>query len=173
MSENAYRRKKYLVDKQFQFRLVGTFMVLVFISLFIFSAGTALYYWIRYMVGDNIFNEFIIVHKQVDVLDESGNVVKDTEGNTVTRSEAQPPLNRLELILPPMLLNILVILIVIAFIGIIYTHRIAGPVYRIGQDIKRVLEGAPGVKIRLRRGDKLKDLAQQVNLLIEKLEKTS
>ncbi|GAH88998.1 unnamed protein product, partial [marine sediment metagenome] len=81
------------------------------------------------------------------------------------------PINRFELLLPSILINNLVIMVLIAVIGIFYSHRIAGPAYRIGQEIQRVLNGETGVNIRLRKKDKLKELAASVNALIEELDK--
>jgi methyl-accepting chemotaxis protein len=166
MSVPKYRRKNYLVDKGFQYRFVASFLVLIIISLFVFTAGMVSYYWIRYMAGENVFAEFIYIQKQVRVKTEEGQAVG-------TRSEMQPPINRLELILPPILINNLVIMVIITVIGLFYSHRIAGPVFRIEQDLSRVLDGETGVRIRLRKKDALKSLANKINQLIEKSESQS
>jgi methyl-accepting chemotaxis protein len=74
------------------------------------------------------------------------------------------------LILPPLLLNDLAIMVVAIIVGIATSHRIAGPVYRIAADIDRVLSGQRGVRVSLRRGDALADLAAKVNALIERID---
>jgi methyl-accepting chemotaxis protein len=74
------------------------------------------------------------------------------------------------LILPPLLLNDLAIMVVAIVVGIAASHRIAGPVYRIGADIDRALAGEPGVRVSLRRKDALSDLAEKVNALIERID---
>jgi hypothetical protein len=53
----------------------------------------------------------------------------------------------------------------------LYSHRIAGPVYRMQKDIEKALEGEKGVRVHLRKKDKLKDLAEKVNALIDAYEK--
>jgi nitrogen fixation/metabolism regulation signal transduction histidine kinase len=80
-------------------------------------------------------------------------------------------LKRHDIVLPPLLINNLLIMLMIIVVGIFYSHRIAGPMYRIETDIKRVLDGEKGVTIRLRKKDKLQSLADLVNQLIKKVEK--
>jgi methyl-accepting chemotaxis protein len=159
MAKMVYKRKTYVIDKKFQFRFIAAFLVLVVISLVLFSAGFAGYYYIKYMMGENIFSEFIVIHKQV---------IKENEaGEPIPQTEVQPPVHRTDIILPAILINNLIILIVVSVIGIFYSHKIAGPVYRIQEDIKRVLKGEKDIVIKLRKKDKLHTLAEEVNKLIE------
>jgi hypothetical protein len=61
--------------------------------------------------------------------------------------------------------------IIILFIaGIIFSHRIAGPVYVILRDLERMIEDEEGVDLRksLRKKDKLKDLHDTIIRVIEK-----
>lgn len=74
------------------------------------------------------------------------------------------------LVLPPLLLNDLVIMVVAIIVGVVTSHRIAGPVYRIAADIDRALSGERGVRVGLRRKDALADLAEKVNALIERVD---
>ncbi len=74
-------------------------------------------------------------------------------------------------VLPFLLLNDLCIMILVIVVGILATHRIAGPVYRIEQDIRRVLAGEKGVVVRFRSGDAFSSLAERVNELIERVER--
>ena len=48
-------------------------------------------------------------------------------------------------------------------ITLFFTHRIAGPQYRIVQSLKQIAEGDLTLQIRLRRGDHLKEIAEAVN----------
>jgi methyl-accepting chemotaxis protein len=75
-------------------------------------------------------------------------------------------------VLPWLLLNDLAIMIVAIVTGIIATHRIAGPIYRIESDIDRALAGEAGVTIRLRRTDAFPALARKVNQLLEHLDRS-
>jgi len=73
-------------------------------------------------------------------------------------------------ILPPLLLNDLLIMIVLIVVGIIATNRIAGPAYRMESDIERALAGESGVRVHLRHGDAFPDLAEKVNKLLESID---
>jgi methyl-accepting chemotaxis protein len=75
-------------------------------------------------------------------------------------------------ILPALLINDLAIMAVAIVVGIFMTHRIAGPVYRMEEDIDRALSGERMVRVRLRRRDALQDLAVKVNELLERIDDT-
>ena len=59
------KRRTYIVDRAFQYRLIGMFLISIIMALILFSAGTVLYYWASSMAGDNLFKEFIDINKQV------------------------------------------------------------------------------------------------------------
>ncbi len=48
------------------------------------------------------------------------------------------------------------------------THKVAGPVYRLERSLKQMADGDIGLKIRLRAGDELKELAALLNRIIER-----
>lgn len=162
------KRKRYVIDRSFQFRFIGTLIITVIVALIIFTALSAAFYWAKSMAGDNVFKEYITVHKQVT---ETRQVEKDGEmvEEEYLVSREFPGLKRWELVIPPILINNLVIIVIIAVIGIFYSHRIAGPVYRMKTDIARVLEGEKDIRITLRKKDALKEIADSVNLLIERI----
>jgi methyl-accepting chemotaxis protein len=61
---------------------------------------------------------------------------------------------------------------VIVFFGLIsifITHKIAGPVFRLKKCLTEITQGNLDIKIRLRKGDDLKDLAEHINILVEEL----
>lgn len=53
--------------------------------------------------------------------------------------------------------------------GYYISHRIAGPIYRVSQDLNRMLESNEFKEIRLRKGDCFPELAQVFNQLIQKI----
>jgi methyl-accepting chemotaxis protein len=86
----------------------------------------------------------------------------------IARVEGKAPDPRILLvILPPLLVNDLAIMVVVIVLGIVMSHRIAGPVFRIAADIDRVLSGERGVRVSLRRRDAFEELAEKVNELLE------
>ncbi|MBI9103330.1 MAG: hypothetical protein JEY99_13010 [Spirochaetales bacterium] len=162
---NSIKRKRVLVDRKFQFVIVGGFILSVFIAILIFSALSAGFYWFSGTSGENLFKEYITIHRQVV---EKREVVVDgeIEIQEVAATRIIPGVKRWEMIVPALLVNNLIILIVISVIGLFLTHRIAGPLYRIRKDLDRVLSGESGVQIITRKKDTMADLVSQLNKLI-------
>lgn len=48
-----------------------------------------------------------------------------------------------------------------------FSHKIAGPVYRITRSMERIREGDIGFRVHLRRGDYLTEIAEELNLLLD------
>ncbi len=60
---------------------------------------------------------------------------------------------------------------VIGFVsGLIMSHRVAGPLYRLGQVAERVIRGGRGERVELRRGDYIHDFTAQFNTMLDSLE---
>ena len=162
MAKNLQKRKRYLIDRAFQYRFIGVFLLSTLLALVFFSGAAVLYYWASSMAGDNLFKEFIDINKQVYELQDDG------AGGQVRIATTQTMygVKRWEIVVPPILINNLFILIVISVIGVIYSHRIAGPAHRIVREIGRVLDGQAGVRISLRKKDGLKELSSRINELL-------
>jgi signal transduction histidine kinase len=60
------------------------------------------------------------------------------------------------------------IICLITALGIVVTHRIAGPIYRIEQDLKRLLQGEKIEPIHIRRGDEFQEFVNIINQVIER-----
>ncbi len=56
-----------------------------------------------------------------------------------------------------------------AVLMLFYTHRIAGPAYRLGRTLREVAAGRLPSEVRLRKGDYLEDLAAETNHLLAAL----
>ena len=167
--DSKSKRTNYLIDKKFQYGLISTFLISVIIALVIFTIGFSLYFWFSTMAGDNLFKEFLTIEKQVT---EEREVIENGEvrTETYTTTKTIPGVKRWEIVIPPLLFNNLVILIIVVIVGIFYSHRIAGPAFRMMVDIQRALDGETGARVHLRKKDKLADLADKVNLLLDHLE---
>ena len=59
------------------------------------------------------------------------------------------------------------IILLFGAVSIFITHKIAGPLYHLKKCISEITEGNLDVKIKLRKRDDLKDLAEQVNMLVD------
>jgi len=68
--------------------------------------------------------------------------------------------------------SFLVLLPLTFWIGVVVTHRIAGPLYRFEVFLKQVQRGERPAACHLRQGDELKDLCELLNQVTEPLRKT-
>lgn len=63
--------------------------------------------------------------------------------------------------------------LVIVAMGIVLTHRIAGPVHRLERTLDTILAGGRVQPVRLRKHDELKPLCRRINRVIQLLEARS
>jgi methyl-accepting chemotaxis protein len=62
-----------------------------------------------------------------------------------------------------------VVILLFGALSIFISHKIAGPLHRLKKSLSLITEGNLDVKVKLRKGDDLKDLAEHVNILVEEL----
>ena len=63
-------------------------------------------------------------------------------------------------------------IIILLFIwGAILTHRLIGPLARLEKDLKKISSGAYSARLKIRKDDDLRPLADAINKVIDKLEK--
>ena len=60
-------------------------------------------------------------------------------------------------------------ILLFAVLSIYISHKIAGPLYRLKKALSLITEGNLDAKVKLRKGDDLQDLAEQLNVLVEEL----
>lgn len=73
-------------------------------------------------------------------------------------------------LLPWLLLVNLAGILVALFLAVFYTHRIAGPAYRIEQELGKIGQGILTTRVRTRRKDQLKGLESEINRVARELE---
>jgi methyl-accepting chemotaxis protein len=61
------------------------------------------------------------------------------------------------------------VILLFGALSIFITHKIAGPLYRLKKTISEITKGNLDVKVKLRKKDDLKDLAEHVNMLADEL----
>jgi methyl-accepting chemotaxis protein len=69
---------------------------------------------------------------------------------------------------------VLLFLFMVGAGSIMFTHRVAGPIYRFEQTIRQILEEHDlDVRVRLRQGDELQELAHEFNHLLDRLREST
>ena len=76
-----------------------------------------------------------------------------------------------QLLLPVIIGGILIGSFVGFLVALFFPHPIAGPLYRIERELKRVGEGDLSLNLRIRKKDELQDLVSVINEVIDNLNK--
>ena len=142
MPRPVLRRRQYIIKKGLQFRYIG----LVFGLALIASLVTG---WTVFATGWHFLGE-----KLASVYPQ-GRLVYVLRATNLA-----------------LIRNLLLISPLIFILGLLFSHKIAGPVYRIEKTLGDISKGNLGLKIRLRDGDELVDLAHTINNLVENFNKT-
>jgi HAMP domain-containing protein len=70
-----------------------------------------------------------------------------------------------------MVLAILINIVLVAFMGVVITHKIAGPIYSMTRQFRKVEQGEWASHIQLRKDDDLKYLARKFNEMIDAIKR--
>jgi len=141
MQKTKYRRTQYIVRKGFQLKYIGLILAVVLISSFI--VGYTIYYNSWVLLGNSLAN--VYPQGRLAAIFHSVNI--------------------------KLVINIFFVTILCIGIGIITSHQIAGPIYRIIIFVNGLTKGDCARRLHLRKGDDLQDLADALNKLAEKMEK--
>lgn len=139
-TQGANKRKNYFIDKDFQSRFILKFCLLVVLAAIITTG-------ILYLVG------------------KKSTTVAIVDSRVLVRSTA-------DFLLPILIQTVLVVMVILGLATIIVTllfsHKIAGPLYRFRKAIAEVRLGNLASNFHLRNYDQLKDLSEEVNVMIDK-----
>jgi len=134
------KRRNYFIDKDFQSKFIIKFCLLVVLAALIITG-------ILYCVGKRsttvaILNSRVVVHSTADFL------------------------------LPILAQTVLVVMVILGLatviVTLLFSHKIAGPLYRFKKAIEGVSSGNLAANFHLRNYDQLKGLSDEVNGMIDK-----
>lgn len=77
--------------------------------------------------------------------------------------------DRFDLIIWPLITNTLIFILITIVFGIFYSHRLAGPIYRINISLERIISGDLDFQVRLRRTDAFQHIGERLNALLDRL----
>lgn len=135
------RRRRYLVKKGLQFRYLGLILAAVVLPV-IFVSG-CLYYLIFFLMAEQLAIPESIAYNLLPVFNK---------------------INFMLLVGTPALVLLLLCL------GLIISHRIAGPIYRLEKDLDEIAKGNFSIRIKMRRNDELISLAEKINKILQRVQ---
>jgi len=153
MKNREYKKRRYMIDPDFQYGIIRKIAFLSSMGIIISLSFLTL---IHYLYGD----------VQLALL----------QPDPFTSSETLDTLamqrNLIDLLWPVLSVCVLVALVITFVLGIIISHRMAGPIFRIRKILLAISEGELRGRIRLRKKDDFKSLAEAVNTLNNSLTST-
>ncbi len=129
----SLRRKKYFIERGLQLRFARFVVLFVFISCLV--TGLTIFYTAFFMLGERLANVY-----------PQGRLVEI-----------------FRLVHLALAADLLVLLPLIFWGSIIFSHRIAGPMPKIYQALKHIGRGNFDVNLVLRKHDELRELADVIN----------
>jgi signal transduction histidine kinase len=64
-----------------------------------------------------------------------------------------------------------IVFIILFTIGLFLTRNLVGPIERVEKELKEIISGNLTKRLKLRRNDELKPLVNNINILLDKIEK--
>jgi HAMP domain-containing protein len=148
MTQDTHNRRIYLVDPDFQYGLIRKFSIIAVLIIIMALSFLA----IVHQLYGNVQIEVV----QPDPFAVSG---------SITTVPAQATL--LKLIWPVLLICVAVALVFTFFYGVVISHRMAGPIYRIRKVLDKMAQGDLSTQVHLRKKDDFNALAEGINNLIK------
>ena len=139
MAEKKFKRRQYIVHMGFQLRYI--FYILLFIYIGAAVAGYTVYWTTWVTLGEKLAN--VYPRSRLIYIFQSANWV--------------------------LIFRMLLITPIFVVMGILLSHRIAGPIYRISKYIDSLKAGDYSRDIKLRKKDELKDVAGKLTELCQVL----
>jgi sensor histidine kinase YesM len=139
-------RKIYLINPQFQMRFVA-FSIVSSLLVIILVAGMQ-YYFFHHYQSMGIQNGIPSDHIFFEFLREQRNFI------TIALVILAAAITAVQVIL-----------------GILFSHRVAGPLYRMNRHMQEVASGSEKLTFQVRDGDYFSELADNFNTMILKMER--
>jgi len=154
MEKNKNRRKIIVISRKFQHQFIYDYLLLIISCILFVGVLSAVYYYFRYHYGEMIFkNYWLAVQK----------------GETIKVKSV------FSLVMPAVIVLFIILTafmsLLLSIFSLYYSHKIAGPVYRFKKTIEAICKKDFSLTVRLRTKDKIKEIEEYLNKLIDFLNK--
>jgi len=135
------RRKGYLIKSRLQSRYLRVILLAITLPTLLFSF--CLYYLIFYLMAEQLGIPESIAY----------NIL--------------PVLRKINIIL---LCGMPIIVFLLILWGLVISHRIAGPEYRLEKELEKIAQGDLSLRIKFRKKDELAGIARGINKVLDKIQ---
>ncbi len=161
------KRRQILVNRPIQLSFIKSGLLTLFIVTIILVAVISI--WQSYQYKQGYYFRFT-ADEEVELWAKENNISRNDVRYWQKYMESAESHTLFELlIIPVVIFSILFIIqaIAISIVFLYLSHRIAGPLVRISNDLQRVENGEKIPPIKLRKNDFLKDLAELINRVLK------
>ena len=154
-------RWRYFIEKGFQGKFILSFVGIILLDLFIIL----LLLWVLYNKAYDMLPGGTPVLQKVDLEQV------EIGGEIYYKIKDLKTYNAFDLYSVVIIVVSFLHLFVIAIFGLFFSHKMAGPIYRLKRELREYIEGKKEFRpIRLRKGDFFHDLADLINQALLKKE---
>ena len=158
------KRKEYLIDKDFQYKFILRNLVFILVSsVFIF---TLIVVWNNIRFKQN-FLTLTPTNSQLNEWESKHHADPDSMAYACQFIIQSKEITFDHLVREPLMVTVLLNMIIAIIISIYFSHRMAGPMYRIKTALKMKLEGKKAAPIILRKGDLFVEVAELLNTALD------
>ena len=177
----AYKRsmRNYLLDSRFQLKYTGFLVIVVVIISGVM--GAVLYETTLAVVGES--SALVEESKKVsevsrmnirDLASDSPELLtefnREADAHDKALGDQQTRLiHRQQLMIESLVGGLALMVVLIGMLGIYFTHKVAGPVFKMKRLLKQVGDGHLHVDARLRKGDELVDFFETFTQMVQGL----
>src|SRR3984885_2001811 len=177
----AYKRsmRNYLLDSRFQLKYTGFLVIVVVIISGVM--GAVLYETTQAVVGES--SALVEESKKVsevsrmnirDLASDSPELLtefnREADAHDKALGDQQTRLiHRQQLMIESLVGGLALMVVLIGLLGIYFTHKVAGPVFKMKRLLKQVGDGHLHVDARLRKGDELVDFFETFTQMVQGL----
>lgn len=156
-------RTMFIVDKQFQYSFIlKNLILLVFSFVLVFLA-------IRVWEQNQVKQGFLIrPPKNIEVMEwaKANNIKPDSAEYARRFIEAGTVYTVFSLIWKPIVTVLVLNIIILVLASIYYSHRIAGPIYRLKKLLEEKIKGGHIEPVYFRKNDEFQELAELINKVL-------
>lgn len=102
------------------------------------------------------------MYESDEVIELTDEEIKKLE---IVRGPFEKTTQRFFIVVPPLLVTCLILMVIIAVYSLFFSHKMAGPVYRMRVSLDRMLAGDYDFKIRVRKNDFFRNIIEKIELL--------
>ena len=137
-----YRRTKFVVNPKFQLKLALSITAIALVTNFF-------YFWVIDGLLEGVHNLLVELPAPTDTIEKFG----EEQASVVSDIYIYQSL----------------VCLVMFFGCLLFTHRIAGPMYKLRLYLRQFCEGTAARKLRFRKGDCFQEVADEINMTFDKL----